>query len=235
MSAPTPIAAPPAARSSLRHARGRARGSQAGFTLMETLVALAVFAISVVGLVALESRSIESQRAARDIRDAERLAQEAMAELESQGFLQLIAQDFEGNANPAFPYDDSGIPPADRTRDQNRPPADIANTDDVIGSVRGSYIVYRSVDMVFDPAQPPSNPPILGTDDSLVTALVLDVVVLWVDGSNPAYPAPDGLAVSALVPEMTDPGDPEFRPYVGSVRLRHVRANDAVLLPPGGP
>jgi hypothetical protein len=34
---------------------------------------------------------------------------------------------------------------------------------------------------------------------------------------------------------MTDPGDPEFRPYVGSVRLRHVRANDAVLLPPGGP
>ena len=43
---------------------------QAGFTLMEVLVALAVFAISVVGLVALEARSIESQRASREIREA---------------------------------------------------------------------------------------------------------------------------------------------------------------------
>ena len=219
----------------LARRRATRRRAQAGFTLMETLVALAVFAISVVGLVALESRSIESQRAARDIRDAERIAQDAMAELESQGFLQLIAQDFQGNPNPAFPYDDSGVAPTDRLRDQSRPPADIADTQDVIGSVRGSYIVFRSVDMVFDPAQPPGNPPILGTDDALVTGLVLDVVVLWVDGSNPAYPAPDGLPVTALVPEMTDPGDAEFRPYVGSVRLRHVRANDAVLQPPGGP
>lgn len=216
-------------------AASRSRRAQAGFTLMETLVALAVFAISVVGLVALESRSIESQRAARDIREAERIAQDAMAELESQGFLQLIAQDFQGTPNPAFPYDDSAVPPADRLHDQNRPPADIALTDDVVGSVRGAYIVFRSVDMVFDPAQPPGNPPILGADEPLITALVLDVLVLWVDGSNPAYPPPDGLAVTALVPAMIDPASPEFRPYVGSVRLRHVRANDAVLLPPGGP
>jgi prepilin-type N-terminal cleavage/methylation domain-containing protein len=215
--------------------RTRARRGEAGFTLMETLVALAVFAISVVGLVALESRSIESQRAARDIRDAERIAQDAMAELDSQGFLQLIAQDFAGNVNPAFPYDDSGVAPATRARDQNRPPADIAATDDVVGSVRGNYIVFRSVDMVFDPAQAPGNPPILGVDEPLITGLVLDVVVLWIDNSNPAYPADPGYTVDMLTPEMTEPDSGEFRPWIGSVRLRHVRANDAVLQPPGGP
>lgn len=112
--------------------RAAARG-QAGFTLMETLVALAVFAISVVGLVALEARSMESQRAARDIRDGERIAQEVMAELNSEGFLQLIGQDFAGNLNPSLPYDDLLVPAAQRLRDQNRPPADIPDTDDVVG------------------------------------------------------------------------------------------------------
>ena len=52
-----------------------------GFTLMEVLVALVVFAISVVGLVALESRSIDSQRAASQLREAERIAQQEMAAL----------------------------------------------------------------------------------------------------------------------------------------------------------
>ncbi len=33
---------------------------------------------------------------------------------------------------------------------------------------------------------------------------------------------------------MTDPDDPEFRPYVGHVSLRTVRVNDVVLENAGG-
>ena len=37
-----------------------------------------------------------------------------------------------------------------------------------------------------------------------------------------------------LVPAMTDPEDPEFRPYVGNVRLRTVRVNDVVVTTDAG-
>ena len=80
-----------------------------GFTLIEVLVALLVFAIAVVGLVALESRSIEAQKASVEIREAERIAQDVMADVQAQGFLQRVMQDFAGNENPAFPYDDTAI------------------------------------------------------------------------------------------------------------------------------
>ncbi len=198
---------------------------------MEVLVALAVFAISVVGLVALESRSMESQRAARDIRDGERIAQEVMSELKSRGFIELVSQDFQGNANPTFPYDDAGVPVAQRLVDQSRPPADMPDTQDVIGSVRGNYVVFRSVDIEIDPNNAPATPPILPDQLPLISAVVFDVTVLWLDDSNSAYPPPAGLPTTALIPEMTDPTDPQFRPYVGSVRLRYVKANDAILEP----
>lgn len=225
-------------RSAPARRRGPARArAQAGFTLMEVLVALAVFAISVVGLVALESRSIESQRASREIREAERIAQEAMADLRSRGFLQLLQQDFLGGYNPSFPYDDQLVPPAQRQRDMSRPPADIPPDEDVVGSVRGSFIVFRRVDWVVTPATAPGNPPNVDVLDpaneiGLVDALELEVVVLWIDQTNPTYPPPADLQVTDLVPAMTDPEDPEFRPYVGNVRLRTVRVNDAVVTPP---
>ena len=207
---------------------------QAGFTLMEVLVALAIFAISVVGLVALESRSIEAQRASRELREAERIAQEAMADLRSRGFMQLLQQDFAGGFNPSFPYDDQLVAPAERQRDMSRPPADIPATDEVLGSVRGSFIVYRRVDWVTTPGAAPSNPPNVdilsaANDIALVDALELEVVVMWIDHTNPAYPPPADLEITALVPAMTDPEDPEFRPYVGVVRLRTVRVNDIVV------
>ncbi len=221
--------------------RGLVRGlaSQAGFTLMEVLVALAIFAISVVGLVALESRSIESQRASREIRQAERIAQEVMADLHGRGFVQLIQQDFEGVPNPIFPYDDSGIAPTDRLRDMSRPPADIPPGEDVSGSVRGSFIVFRTIDWVVSPSAPPSNPPNVDLADpdndiGFVNGLELHVTVLWIDATNPGYPPPSGLAVTDLVPGMADPDDPEFRSYVGSVQLRTVRVNDALLETAGG-
>jgi prepilin-type N-terminal cleavage/methylation domain-containing protein len=213
------------------------RRRQAGFTLMEVLVALAVFAISVVGLVALESRSIEAQRASREIREAERMAQEAMADLRSRGFLQLLQEDFNGGFNPSFPYDDQLVAPALRQRDMSRPPADIPADEDVVGSVRGSFIVFRRVDWVTTPGGAPSNPPNVDildptNDIGRVNALELEVVVLWIDHTNPAYPPPAELEVTALVPAMTDPEDPEFRPYVGHVRLRTVRVNDVLMADP---
>ena len=216
----------------------RRRRSQAGFTIMEVLVALAVFAISVVGLVALESRSIESQRASREIREGGRIAQEAMAELQNQGFLQLLQRDFTGGAPSSFPYDDQLVAAADRLRDMSRPPADIPLTEDVVGSVRSSFIVYRRVDLVVDPGDVPPNPPNAdpldpSNDISSVGGLELEVLVMWIDHTNPSYPPPDGLLVTDLLPNMADPDDPDFRPYVGHVTLRTVRVNDAFLPDPG--
>lgn len=214
----------------------RRLAKQAGFTLMEVLVALVVFAISVVGLVALESRSIESQKAARELREAERIAQTTMAEVMSRGFIQLIEQDFEGTPNPAFPYDDRGIDPAERLEALGLPPADVDPNDPAAlaaaghtSVTQGQYIVFRTVDWVTNPADEPSNPPVLGTDEGRINALTFDIVVMWLDYSNPTYPPPAGLSTTDLVPEMIDPTNAEFRPYVGYVQLRNVRANNVIL------
>ncbi len=205
-----------------------------GFTLMEVLVALVVFAISVVGLVALESRSIDSQRAASQLREAERIAQQEMAALTSRGFLELIARDFEGNDNPAFPYDDGDVDPGDRLRDFHRPPADIPNTDIIVGEVRGQYIVSRTVDWIVNPLnQPTANPP-PELEWALVTGVELEVTILWIDDTNPAFPPPETLRIIDITPDMVDPASPSFSPYVSSVRLRTVRVNDAVLPPADG-
>ncbi|MEM9459828.1 MAG: prepilin-type N-terminal cleavage/methylation domain-containing protein [Myxococcota bacterium] len=217
----------------------RGRRAQAGFTLMEVLVALAVFAISVVGLVALEARSIESHRASREIREAERIAQEVMADLRGRGFLQLLQQDFQGQPNPSFPYDDQLVDPEQRLRDMNRPPADVPLDDNVVGSVRGTFVVFQQVDWIVDPLAVPNNPPNADpttdpNDIGFIHGLTLEVLVMWIDKTNPAYPPPADLQVVDLIPEMTDPEEPDFRPYVGNVRLRTVRVNDIVLFSAGG-
>jgi len=200
---------------------------------MEVLVSIVIFAISVVGLVAMEARSAEAQRASSLLRDGERIAQDVMADLQSQGFLELLSYDFEGNAGPGLPYDDTAIPAAQRQRDFRRPPADISATTDVAGSIRGSFLVVRSVDWVVDVGNPPSlNPPDLSVDVPLINALVLDVLVMWIDDSNPTMPPPAGLVVTDLTPAMVEPGSGDFRPYVGAVRLRTVRANDTVVVVP---
>lgn len=202
------------------------RRSQRGFTLIEVLVALVVFAISVVGLVALESRSIEAQKAAANLREGERVAQETMSQLSSKSFLELVQRDFAGTVDPTFPYtDDDTTAPIASFR---RPPADLPTTTSVPGSVTGQYKVYRTIDWVFDALDPPANPP-SGTPDK-VRALQIEVLVLWADDTDPTYPAGSTLGTSYRTDQLQKSwaGDPNY-PWVGYVRLRTVRVNDAVL------
>jgi prepilin-type N-terminal cleavage/methylation domain-containing protein len=202
------------------------RRSQRGFTLIEVLVALVVFAISVVGLVALESRSIEAQKAAANLREGERVAQETMAQLQAKSFLELITRDFAGTVDPSFPYtDDDTTAPIANFR---RPPADLPTTTSVPGSVTGQYKVFRTVDWVFDANDAPPNPPV-GVPDK-VRALQLEVLVLWADETDPTYPAGSTLGTAYRTDQLQAAwaGDPSY-PWVGYVRLRTVRVNDAVL------
>lgn len=217
------------------HRSGASRRATRGFTLIEVLVSLVVFAIAVVGLVAMESRSLESQRASADLREAERVAQDVMGDLQARGFIELLAVDFQGSLNPSFPYDDSAIDPAQRLRDFRRPPADVDPDTPIVGELQGRYLVERRVDLITDPTDPPTDPPTLPDpldpdvpDDLIrIPAVALEVTVLWIDDTNPNFPPPAGVQVIDLSPEMADPTDPAFQPYVGSVQLRTIRVNDA--------
>jgi prepilin-type N-terminal cleavage/methylation domain-containing protein len=203
------------------------RRSQRGFTLIEVLVALVVFAISIVGLVALESRSIEAQKAAANLREGERVAQETMAALQAEGFLELVQRDFAGNPDPVFPYQDTDA--TAQLASFRRPPADIAAATNVPGSVQGQYRIFRRVDWVVDAIDPPANPPV-GEPD-MVRALELEVLVLWVDDTDPTYPGATGGATYRTDElQAAWAGDPNYS-WVGWVRLRTVRVNDAVLNP----
>jgi hypothetical protein len=191
---------------------------------MEILITLVVFSISIIGLVAMQSRSIEAERAANEIRNAQRIAEETMAELQSRGFNDLVNFDFLGvQPVPPGPYDDSALPPTDRIRDFRRPPVDEPANVDMPGSVRNSYIVFRRVTFVCD--TDPGNPCLAGAPTT-VLGLNLEVIVLWVDTTNPAFPPPPGLRVDTLDPSMIDPTSPTFQPFVGHVELYTYRAND---------
>jgi prepilin-type N-terminal cleavage/methylation domain-containing protein len=210
------------------------RAMQRGFTLIEVLVALVVFAISVVGLVAMESRSLGAQRAANEIREAERVAQDAMAELSSRGFLELLQFDFSGAAVVSLPYDDSAVPAEDRLADYRRAPADIdpqSSEANVPGSVRSVYAVFRRVDVVSDASAVPavSNPPLLPADLPNVFGLELEVTVLWIDRSNPLYQPPADATPESLTLDMIDTESGNYQPWVRSVQLRTVRINDVIM------
>lgn len=183
-------------------------------------MALVVFAISVVGLVALESRSLEAQRAAADLREAERVAQEVMADMMAQSYVGLATTDFMDNPVANFPYtdyDEGGLDPEQRLRAFRRPPADIAADATVPGALAAKYLVFRRVDDVPDPNNP-----------VVPSALILEVTVLWIDDSNGTFPPPAGFTTTDLELEQIDPTNPAtFLPYVQSVQLRRVRANDA--------
>jgi len=193
-------------------AKRRAKRGQAGFTMAEVMVALIVFIVAVVGLVAMESRGIEAQRASMETREGERLAQEVMAELMSTSFDELIEFDFAGGTNPTLPYDDVELDTWE-LRDYGAVPN--ATGERAPGTRADFYWVGRKVDRW------PTN------GASIPDAVQLEVTVLWIDYTNPAFPPPSDLKVSDLTPENLDPADPNYLPYVRGVQLRTVRVNDA--------
>ncbi len=74
--------------------------------MAEVMVSLIVFIVAVVGLVAMEARGVEAQRASMETREGERLAQEVMSELLATGYDELVQFDFAGGQNPSLPYSD---------------------------------------------------------------------------------------------------------------------------------
>jgi prepilin-type N-terminal cleavage/methylation domain-containing protein len=199
------------------------RKSQAGFTMSEVLVSLMVFTIAVVGLVAIESRSIEAHRASTELREGERLAQEVMSELMSISFDELVEVDFNNQPNPNFPYNDVDTDTWEVRDFRTRP-----TEDETVGGQRSNfYWVGRTVGAV---------PPVgwLSGDPNSLDALQLDVTVLWIDYTNPAFPPPATEIVDNLRPENIIPGDAQYKPWVSGVQLRTVRVNDGAPTQPDG-
>ena len=192
--------------------------------MSEVLVSLIVFTIAVVGLVAIESRGIEAQRASMELRHGERLAQETLEDLMAIGFDELVVRDFANNPNPNFPYDDEDLG-TDWTVDYGGAP--VEDPDNAIrpGIRENFYWIGRRVDVVPDTVVPAGEP-------SLVDALQLEVTVLWIDYANPAYPPLASEKVEDLIPENLVAGHQDYKPWVAGVQLRTVRINDGS--PPGG-
>jgi len=194
------------------HPPQKARRRQAGFTMAEVMVALIVFIVAVVGLVAMEKRGIEAQRASLETREGERLAQEVMAELQATSFDELVESDFAGGQNPALPYDDVDLGTA-TLRDYGAVPN--ATGERAPGTRADFFWVGRAVDR-----WPVGG---FGSPD----AIALTVTVLWIDATNPALPPPADAIVPNLIPDNLDPASPNYRPWVRGVQLRTVRVNDA--------
>jgi len=165
---------------------GAKRSGQRGFTLAEIMISMIVFMIAMVGLVALENRAIDAQRASMEIREAERIAQRVMSEMQTTGFDGLVVQDFADNLNPEFPYDDENLDTY-RLIDYGGVPADrdSGGDDPSVPGIRPQFFwVGRSIERF------PTSDPQPGGDPELVDALQLRVDVLWIDFSNPQFPPP---------------------------------------------
>ena len=205
---------------SLRQAQ--ARGGERGFTLAEIMISMIVFVIALVGLVAMESRAVEAQRASVEIREAERIAQEAMSELQASSFNGLIERGFDGVDDPVFPYDDLSMDTY-VLRDYRGVPADASG--DVPGTRHDFYWVGRTIERF-----PLTNPQPVG-DSTLVDALQLRVDVLWIDASNPQFPPPANVTPDDLEPNNIDPSSGDFLPWVRGITLTTVRINDGAAAP----
>jgi hypothetical protein len=180
--------------------------------MAEVMIALIVFIVAVVGLVAMEARGVEAQRASMETREGERLAQEVMSELQATGYDELVLFDFAGGQNPALPYSD-----VDLGTQQMRHYGAVPNsTGERPPGMRADFFwVGRRIDRW------PANG--INTPD----ALQLEVTVLWIDSTNPAFPPPADIDVDDLIPANLDPASPSFQPWVRGIQLRTVRVNDA--------
>ena len=178
-------------------------------------MSLAIFVIAISGIIAMESKSLEAQAAAKYLREGERIAQRLMSQSQAAGFVDLVARDAMGAPGP-LPHDDIiGL------FSFSDAPADIGAGTMRPGSKPNFYIAGRRVQQVmFDGSVP------AGTDASLVDAVTIDVYVLWIDDSNPSYPPPADVLVEDLRLANITAGDPDFAPWVQGVHLRTVRLND---------
>lgn len=180
--------------------------------MAEVMVALIVFIVAVVGLVAMEKRGIEAQRASMETREGERLAQEVMAELMATNFSELVEFDFDGNPTPALPYDDLTLGTWEM-RDYGEVPN--ATGERPPGLRTDFFWVGREIDRW------PTNG--VGTPE----AVQLEVTVLWIDFTNPAFPPPADIDTEDLTPDNLDPASPDYLPWVRGVQLRTVRVQDS--------
>lgn len=195
-----------------QHSKRRPARAQAGFTMGEIMVSLVVFVIAVVGLVAMESRGIEAQRASMETREGERIAQEVMSELMATSYSELVEFDFAGNPFPSIPYDDAALGTW-TMRDYGAVPN--ATGERAPGVRADFYWSGRTIDRW------PAN------GAGIPIAIAIDVVVLWIDYTNPAFPPPGDIDVDDLNPGYLDPASPTYQPWVRGVRLRTVRVNDS--------
>lgn len=192
------------------------RSGARGFTLIEVLMSLAIFVIVLSGIIAMETKSFEAQASARYLRQAERLAQKAMAEARATGFGDLVGRSAKGVAG-GLPHDDviglfpSGISDAELAGASER---DLSKPD--------FFLVGRRVDQVMMP-----NSISAGSNASLVDAVTIVVYVLWIDVSNPAFPPPATAKVEDLELGNIIAGNSKFSPWVQGVQLRTVRLNDS--------
>jgi prepilin-type N-terminal cleavage/methylation domain-containing protein len=186
-----------------------------GFSLIEVLVALAIFVVSVTGVIAMESRSFETQAAAKHLREAERLADRFLSEAMAAGFSDLVTRSALG-APGSLPHDDIlGEFPFSEV------PVDVGVDEVAPGVKPGFYRVGRRVSQVMF-----STSVAAGNNPDLVDAVLVEVYVLWIDSSNSASPPPADVEVSDLVLGNITPGDANFQPWVAGVQLRAVRLND---------
>lgn len=197
------------------------RGQQGGFSLLEVMMALVVFVVAVAGMTAMQSHGLEAQRAAAEIRDAERVGQQVMADLRSRGFSELISQNFAGNAVTGIPdYADTNA-----TRllfDMRGPPADTSGGAIVRPGVREEFFaVHREVLPI------PSN----AASAAEVVGVQLVVLVMWVDTTTSNNPPPATATAASLVPGNVLPSDNAFANWARSVELRTVAMDNRGVAP----
>jgi hypothetical protein len=158
--------------------------------MAEVMVSLIVFIVAVVGLVAMEARGVEAQRSSMETREGERLAQEVMSELAATGFDELVLFDFAGGQNPPLPYSDVELG-SDQLRDYGAVPN--ATGERPPGLRADFFWVGRRIDRW--PANGAGSP----------DALQIEVTVMWIDSTNPAFPPPADIDVDDLIPDNLDP------------------------------
>lgn len=188
-----------------------------GFTLIEVMMSLAVFVVGLSGIIAMQTKSLETRAAAKYVQEGERLAQRLMSDARASGFSDLVSKN--SNGTPAgLPHlnDDLGL------FGFGERPWDKLDDDEDALVKEGFYHAVREVHQVMLDGSVAA-----GSSVSLTDAVRIDVYVLWIDDANSAYPPPADLEVSDLGPTHIQAGHADYAPWVQGVHLTTVRLNDS--------